>query len=47
MAMQFYRAEPWENENRESVLVFIGKDLPDKEIKRSFKACIMDEELIK
>ncbi|GEL65971.1 cobalamin biosynthesis protein CobW [Marinilactibacillus psychrotolerans] len=47
MAMQFYRTEPWENENRESVLVLIGKDLPEKEIKRSFKACIMDEELIK
>lgn len=41
MIMGGTELRPWrEGETRESVLVFIGRNLPEDSIRRMFKACV-------
>lgn len=47
MAFKAERGEPWEDKKRESVLVFIGKNLPVEEMKKSFKNCLLTKEAMK
>lgn len=44
MAFKAERGEPWEEKKRESVLVFIGKNLPVEEMKQSFQNCLLTKE---
>jgi len=44
MAFKAERGEPWGESERESVLVFIGKNLPIEEMKRSFDKCVLTKE---
>lgn len=46
MAFQAERGAPWGDKERESVLVFIGKDLPVEEMKESFEKCVMSREVM-
>ncbi|TVP92141.1 CobW family GTP-binding protein [Alkalibacterium sp.] len=46
MAFKAERGEPWDDNKRESVLVFIGKNLPVEEMKQSFGNCILTKEFM-
>lgn len=46
MAFQAERGEPWGDKERESVLVFIGKNLPVEEMRASFQKCVMSREVM-
>lgn len=45
MTFKAERGEPWGERQRESVLVFIGKNLPVEEMKQSFKNCVLTKEV--
>ncbi|EXJ24438.1 putative metal chaperone, involved in Zn homeostasis, GTPase of COG0523 family [Alkalibacterium sp. AK22] len=45
MAFKAERGQPWGEGERESVLVFIGKNLPLEEMRESFNKCILTEEV--
>lgn len=46
MAFTAERGKPWEDRERESVLVFIGKNLPVEEMRESFRKCVMSREVM-
>ena len=46
MTFKAARGEPWGEKERESVLVFIGKNLPLEEMKQSFEKCILTKEVM-
>ncbi|WP_423190307.1 CobW family GTP-binding protein [Alkalibacterium sp. f15] len=46
MAFKAERGEPWGERERESVLVFIGKDLPLEEMKKSFERCVLTKDMM-
>lgn len=47
MAFKAERGELWKEEKRESVLVFIGKNLPVEDMKQSFTNCLLTKEAMK
>ncbi|SDK44902.1 CobW family GTP-binding protein [Alkalibacterium thalassium] len=46
MTFQAERGQPWGDQEKESVLVFIGKNLPVKEMELAFKRCVLTEEVM-
>ncbi|SFC59109.1 GTPase, G3E family [Alkalibacterium subtropicum] len=46
MTLRTARSEPWGEKERESVFVFIGKNLPLEEMKESFQKCLVTEDLM-
>ncbi|MFC6464146.1 CobW family GTP-binding protein [Marinilactibacillus sp. GCM10026970] len=46
MALEFTHGHQWEKNERSSVLVFIGKHLPVKEIEQSFQDCMVKAEFV-